>query len=247
MFTRHDLEQLDRLLYSRADRVVPMRDVWKGDTAAGAIGLRHDVDDNPGSFDTALAMAEWEMRRGYSSTWFLLHDSHYWTQDNLARTVEFEEMGHEVAIHVNGIAEALRQNRDPVAIVAEALAELREFVRVEGCVAHGDPWCYRNRKGFGPLDFVNDEMWLESQRPDMGDPCRIVSHDGVHVPIAPVSRVELGLGYDASWLSRGMYLSDSGGGWSPPLYEIAEAFGNGQLHVLQHPDHWLSVFEAVPV
>ena len=53
-FVASDLEELDARLYSQADRVVPMRDVFKGDRGQRVIGLRHDVDDNPGSFDTAL-------------------------------------------------------------------------------------------------------------------------------------------------------------------------------------------------
>ena len=246
MFDRRDLEQLDRLLYSRADRVVPMRDIWKGDVGRRVIGLRHDVDAaserTEDAFETALAMAEWEFQHGYSSTYFLLHGAPYWTTDNLARAMQFEELGHEVGLHVNGIAEAFRQKRDPVEIVAEALAELREFVRVDGCVAHGDDLCYDRA---GRLLFVNDEMFLESQRPSMGDPCRIVTHGNVAVPIAPVSRVDLGLGYDATWLSRGNYLSESGGRWSQPLADVADAFGNGQLHVLTHPDWWAAAFERV--
>jgi len=247
-FTRHDLEQLDRLLYSRADRVVPMRDIWKGDISSRVIGLRHDVDavSNAGkdAFETALAMAQWESDHGYSSTYFLLHGSRYWNTDNLARAMEFEDLGHEVGLHVNGIAEAFRQKRDPVEIVAEALAELREFVRVEGCVAHGDALCYRTG---GSQLVINDEMFLESQRPSMGDPCRIVTQGDVAVPIAPVSRRDLGLGYDAGWLSRGTYVSDSGSNWSQPIDEVAESFGNGQLHINVHPDWWSRAFAAVTV
>lgn len=136
MFDRRDLEQLDRLLYSRADRVVPMRDIWKGDVGSRVIGLRHDVDAaserTEDAFETALAMARWEFDHGYSSTYYLLHGSRYWTEENLARAMEFEELGHEVGLHLNGIAEAFRQKRDPVEIVAEALAQLREYVRVGG-------------------------------------------------------------------------------------------------------------------
>ena len=63
-FTASDLEELDARLLSVADRVVPMRDIWKGDVGRRVIGLRHDVDDNAGSFDTALAMARWECEHG---------------------------------------------------------------------------------------------------------------------------------------------------------------------------------------
>lgn len=219
-----------------------MRDVFKGDTGPRVIGLRHDVDDNVGSFDTALRMAEWECEHGYSSTYFLLHDSHYWTEGMLAWVPRFEELGHEVGIHVNAIAEALRQRRDPHDILACALGELRETgVRVVGCVAHGDqPICRE-------ANFVNDELFVESRRPKMGHHERLVEWEGVICPLQPVKREVYGLEYDPNWLSRGEYLSDSGGVWSKPFEGVVERFGCGQLHVLQHSDWWREAFAPVEV
>ena len=243
-FQASDLEELDARLYSQADRVVPMRDIWKGDTGRRVIGLRHDVDDNPGSFETALAMAKWEMEHGYSSTYYLLHGSHYWNADNLWRAVEFEELGHEVGIHVNAIAEALRVRRSPEWILIEALGDLRSVgVRVEGCVAHGDPLC-RHRNG--KVRFVNDEMFTESPRPEFGKPSRCVINEKIAVLIEPRSRSDFHLGYDANWLPRSNYLSDSGGKWSQPFDLVCKTFGAGQLHVLIHPDWWSNAFVGVP-
>ena len=233
-FLPDDLEELHTELFSRADRVVPMRDVFKGDTGANVIGLRHDVDDNPGSFDTALRMAEWEMEHGYSSTYFLLHGSHYWPC--ITEAPLFEELGHEVGIHVNAIAEGLRLRCDPHAILSEAISELRATgVRIVGCVAHGDSLCHA-------AQFVNDEMFTESRRPDYGEPDRIIEHDGVVHPLQPMSRKAYQLEYDANWLSRGDYLSDSGGSWSQPFEEVVSRFGEGQLHILIHPDWWSEAF-----
>jgi len=240
-FTRADLEELHTELFSRADRVVPMRDVFKGDTGERVIGLRHDVDDNSGSFDTALRMAEWECDHGYSSTYFLLHGSYYWNEEWLGEVPQFEELGHEVGIHVNAIAEALRQRRDPHLILTEALSELRATgVRVVGCVAHGDALCHA-------AGFVNDEVFSESPRPACGAPDRLIVHAGVICPLVPVSRMAYQLEYDANWLSRGDYLSDSGGQWSQPFEEVAARFGEGQLHVLQHSDWWGEAFSPVEV
>ncbi len=234
-FLASDLEELDARLYQLADRVVPMRDIYKGDTNPRVIGVRHDVDDNQGSFDTALRMAEWEFEHGYSSTYFLLHDSHYWNEDMLCRAPQFEELGHEVGIHVNAIAEALRQRRDPHEILTEALEELRSAVRVVGCVAHGDRLCHT-------AGFVNDELFLESRRPSYGAADRMVVEGRVGVHIVPVSRAWYELEYDANWLVRGDYLSDSGGEWSQPFEGVVASFGDGQLHVLQHPDWWAHAF-----
>ncbi len=236
-FLAADLAELDSALLSRAERVVPMRDVFKGDTGPNVIGVRHDVDDNLGSFETALAFAEWESDHGYASTYFLLHDSHYWGEGMLASAPRFEELGHEVGIHVNAIAEALRQRRDPHEILTDALSELRSTgVRVVGAVAHGDNLCHSSH-------FVNDELFTESPRPAYGKPDRLLEHEGVICPLKPISRRAYGLEYDPNWLSRGDYLSDSSGKWSKPFAEIVENFGETQqLHMLIHPDWWKQAF-----
>ena len=119
-FQRDDLEQLHTELFSRADRVVPMRDIYKGDRSERVIGLRHDVDDNIGSFWAALQMAQWEFEHGYSSTYFLLHGSHYWGEEMFEQVPQFEELGHEVGLHVNALAEALRIRQDPHAKIGRA-------------------------------------------------------------------------------------------------------------------------------
>lgn len=239
-FLSLDLEELDARLLSQAERVVPMYDVARGDTGAGVIGLRHDVDDNPGSLDTAIQMAQWEFVKGYSSTYFLLHGSYYWGEDMLVQAERLEEMGHEVGLHVNGIAEALRVNRDPRAIVREAVDYLRTAVRVVGCVAHGDELCH---KSF----FVNDEMFLESRRPNCGDPGRTIQGAGHSVTLHPVSRGDFGFEYDPNWLPRGNYVSDSGGRWSQDFDRVVDVFSqrSGQLHLLVHPDWWQGAFVKV--
>jgi len=239
-FQPDDLEELHTGLFSRAERVVPMRDIYKGDSNPEVIGLRHDVDDNEGAFDTAMRMAEWEMERGYSSTYFLLHGSHYW-YDALPLAPQFEDLGHEVGIHVNAIAEALRSHNDPHAILGEAISELRQTgVRVVGCVAHGDALCHK-------ASFVNDEMFTESRRASYGAGDRRVQHGGMAVKLAPITRQKYGLEYDANWLPRGNYVSDSGGQWSQSFDHVVNTFGIGQLHMLIHPDWWSQAFVAVGV
>lgn len=239
-FLASDLEELDARLLSQADRVVPMRDVFKGDTGERVIGLRHDVDDNRGSFQTALRMAEWEFERGYSSTYFLLHSAYYW-DEALIEAPRFEELGHEVGIHVNAIAEALRQRRGPHIILARALHDLRNAgVRVVGSVAHGDPLCHEAK-------FVNDELFTECSRASYGRPDRLVEHEGVMCPLEPVSMSVFDLEYDSNWLPRGNYISDSGGRWNPreDSFDLACGYfaeGVGQLHMLVHPDWWSEAF-----
>ena len=243
-FTASDLEELDARLLSKAARVVPMYDVARGDTAANVIGLRHDVDDNAGSLDTALALAQWEFEHGYSSTFYLLHGSHYWGDEAFVAAEKLDELGHEVGIHVNAIAEALRDERDPHVVLDEALTELRSAVRVVGCVAHGDPLC---RRQDGTVRFVNDEMFSESPRPDVGEATRTISYNGYKLRLAPIPRGVYGLEYDPNWLSRGDYLSDSGGRWSQSWGDVCDSWPDrGQLHVLVHPDWWACPFVGVP-
>lgn len=234
-FLPDDLDALDGLL-SRASRVVSMREVFAGDRDADVIGMRHDVDDNPGSLETALAMAEWEHGRGYRSTYYLLHDSHYWPDAPHAAR-ELVAFGHEVGIHVNAIGEAIRQQRDPRSILVDALHELRCAVPVTGMVAHGDPLCHVH-------GFVNDEMFMECRRSDYGDASREVGG----IRFEPVSMWEFGIKYDANWVGRGDYLSDSGGRWSQPFGTVAAEWPQkGQLHMLIHPDWWSEAFVGAVV
>ncbi len=139
---------------------------------------------------------------------------------------------------MNAITEAIRTGRDPLEIVEEAVSELRGYGHpVRGVVAHGDPVCYEH-------NFVNDEVFTESARSSYGAPDRQVGP----LLLAPVSRKTFGFDYDPNWLSRGDYLSDSGGRWSQPFETVSGAFpSRGQLHLLIHPDWWRLAFERVGV
>lgn len=230
-FQRDDLAELESLL-AQADRVVGMAAVAAGDASPRVIGLRHDVDN---FIEPAVAMAEWEAEHGYTASYFILHTAPYWQdkrllEDSLDRIAG---CGHEIGFHVNAITEAIETGRDPVEIIADATAELRGYgYPVTGVVAHGDQACYRHH-------FVNDEVFLESLRPDYGPSLRTVGG----VKLSPVSRSRFGFDYDPNWLPRGEYLSDSGGRWSQPFDRIAARFpSDGQLHMLVHPDWWGQAF-----
>jgi len=106
-----DLDELE-LLLSTASAVVSMREVHAGARADDIIGLRHDVDDNNGSLDTAALIAQWERDRGYRSTYFILHTAPYWQEkDTLQAALEIIlECGHEIGFHVNAITEGSRRH-----------------------------------------------------------------------------------------------------------------------------------------
>lgn len=240
-FRAEDLSDLDAL-FNKAEAVVAMREIFHGKRRPRVIGLRHDVDDNQGSWQTALQMARWEAERGYRSTYFLLHSASYWRQPGFFEGVqEIAELGHEVGIHLNALATAIKHGGNPVVILSWALGELRtkSGVHVIGSVAHGDEAC---RDAKGNVVFVNDEMFVECARPEMGDPNRQVGQ----LRLDPWPMAYFDLKYDANRLPKKFYASDSGGNWSKNWVDvIKEAVSDeGQLHMLIHPDWWGRAFQT---
>ncbi len=233
-FQPDDLEALDDLL-GLATAVVPMADIYDGADDRRIIGLRHDVDN---VIEPAVEFALWEADRGYRSTYYILHTAPYWDDKRLL-TDSLETiagLGHEIGIHNNAIAEATRTGRDPRLILVEAIVELTGYgYKPRGTVAHGDPACYG---ADGNVRFVNDQLFTECPRP------RYL------LPTEPVSLARFDLEYDANWLGRSAYLSDSGGLWSTPGFDqTRNRFppADGQLHVLIHPDWWAEAFEILEV
>jgi hypothetical protein len=225
-------------LLDRAVAVVAMEQVLNGQRWERVIGLRHDVDN---VIEPAVRFAEWEADRGYRSTYYILHTAPYWQdKDLLVRSLDrIAEFGHEIGIHNNALAASFRTGQDPRVILATAIEELRGYgYPVTGTVAHGDGHCYGSD---GHVRFVNDELFEECARPSLGVPQRRIGN----LEIKPVPMSEFGLEYDANWLRRGEYLSDSGGSWSRPFGEVADGFPfPGQLHMLIHPDWWGQAFVA---
>lgn len=230
-FRRGDLLALEGL-YAKAGAILPLDAVGFYD--ANVIGLRHDCDH---FLPQAVEMARWEAARGYQSTYFILHTAPYWDDPYLPAALdEIAGLGHEIGFHTNAVTEAIRTGRDAVDITEEALARLRRWGhKVTGVVAHGDPDCY------GPgreLRVVNDEMFVECARPEVGAPDRVVK--GTNYRLSPVPMSMFGLEYEANRLPKAEYLSDSGGRWNQPFPGVAYDFPypDGQLHMLVHPDWW---------
>jgi hypothetical protein len=229
-FRRDDLEALDGLL-SRASAVVAMRDIFDGDDRLDVVAVRHDCDN---VILPAVELAEWEAERGYLSTYYILHTAPYWQDKTLLTEslAAIAECGHEIGIHNDAITVAIETGRDPGEVLHEAVEELRGYGHtIRSTVAHGNALC-------GVHKYVNDEMFEGCYREAYGDISRL--------GFAPVPLADFGLNFDANWLPRGDYLSDSGGRWSQPFDSVAEAFpARGQLHMLVHPDWWVEAFEKV--
>lgn len=235
-FTSTDLDDLDSMILDKALAVVPMRDIAAGTDHPSVIGLRHDVDNE---IESSVEFARWEAERGYRATYFILHTAPYWNDKTLLRkSLEFiVECGHEIGLHNDAVSEAILTKRDPRILLAEAVGELRDYgFEVTGTVAHGSHLCYATD---GTVRYVNDELFVECPRPSVGTPNRSVA--GVELRQSPLSA--FGFTYEAGWLHRGAYLSDSGGAWSQPFAQIADGFPfAGQLHLLVHPCWWQQAF-----
>jgi hypothetical protein len=262
-FNMADLEDLDTLFMSRADRVVPLRDVVAGDRAPNVIGMRHDCDSGQ-SLLVATHMAAWEQEHGYRSTYYILHGAPYWNatgfEDHLE---EIALCGHEIGIHVNALAEAFRTGRHPDAILEDALGRLRGLGHdVIGAAGHGDRLC---SYGAGPDEgwFANDEQFLECRREQVGDRVieggsREICRGGVSLLLQPRPLADFGLEYEALFcgLPYHFRFSDSGGKWSREVRPTVALFSEyaktttapetpedpRQLHLLIHPDWWANAF-----
>lgn len=233
-FRPDDLADLDGLL-EQATAVVSMQEIHAGARDPRIIGLRHDVDN---VIKPAVEMAHWEFERGYRSTYYILHTAPYWHDKDLLQKSLYliAEFGHEIGIHNNALAESARTGRDPRLLLVEAIVELQGYgYEITGTVAHGDPACYGPD---GQVAFVNDQLFEECVRPEYVQ------------PLEPVSLASFGLAYDANWLGRAAYLSDSGGRWSQPGFDTVHdlfPFLQGQLHMLVHPDWWAEAFTTQEV
>lgn len=267
-FQADDLAEMDELLLSRASAVVAMEDVHDGHRDPNSIGLRHDVDAGH-ALDTAVKIAEWEAGRGYRSTYYVLHTSPYWLAKGFLEALDsIAKHGHEIGIHSNALAEALRTGRDPDLILDEALSTLRAFgFQIRGVAGHGDPFCNRDRAP-GEITFANDEHFVECARPQEGKPDRTITRGNISLTLKPRPLADFGLDYEAlvtAHAVRGVKpfrISDSGGRWlNPGWEETVEKWNHerkshpavtwpiqniGQLHFLWHPDWWQQAFVRVP-
>jgi hypothetical protein len=263
-FNLNDLEDLDTLFMSKAERVVPLRDVVAGDRGPNVIGMRHDCD-NAQSLVTATHMAAWEQERGYRSTYYILHSAPYWDAPGFEDYLEeIASCGHEIGIHANALAEAFRQNRDPDDLLFEALARLRALGHeVIGAAGHGDPLCSYHAAP-GEEWFANDEQFLECKRGQVGDTiieggAREINRGAACLLLQPRPLADFGLKYEALFCALPHYFrfSDSGGKWNPAdVNGVARLFDESvktttppqndgepkQLHILWHPDHWADAF-----
>jgi hypothetical protein len=263
-FSRRDLDEIDTSLLARASAVVAMEDVWDGHRTPSSIGMRHDVDAGH-ALATAVRMAAWEAERGYRSTYYILHTSPYWNAPGFNEALDaIADQGHEIGIHSNALAEALRTGRDPDLILEQAIDTLRDYGHtIRGVAGHGDPFCNRDRAP-GEITFANDEQFVECARPQEGLPDRKINRGKITLRLRPRPLSDFGLEYEALTLAKFPFrISDSGGRWlNPGWEETVQRWQTErltmpdvenpdkqirQLHFLLHPDWWAEAFTAAEV
>jgi hypothetical protein len=232
-----DLKKLAEV-FRRADSVVTLAEVHGGNTQRLAIGLRHDVDGNPGAFENAVAMAGWEAEQGYRSTYYFLHGTYFWGPGMADGLHKIASQGHEIGFHNNALAIARRTDGDCFSILDRALGELRAWSgeAVVSISAHGD-----RDAGYGT--FMNYQMWEEGYSTYVKN--NFMSPE--ELGITPRPMADFGLEIQGDWIPRPHYLTDSGGSWGAyakldyihTLDEVVEGYPyEAQLIVLQHPDWW---------
>lgn len=264
-FGPDDLAELDERFLSRASAVIAMQEVAAGNTGHTTVGLRHDCDAGH-SLATAVKMARWEAERGYRSTYYVLHTSPYWRYPEFPRMLEeIACLGHEIGIHADALAEALKTGGDPDTILDVALATLRGYgFSVRGVAGHGNPLCNRDA-GPGEITFANDEQFVECARPQEGPPDRTITRGNVSLRLRPRPLADFGLDYEALVLGlpHPFRFSDSGGKWLRPGWDetivkfaatvavaasdVVDPRETRQLHCLVHPDWWASAFSREAV
>ena len=189
------------------------------------IYLRHDIDLD---LKRAMDMAELEHKNGIRSAYFFLNTAGYWD----AMTNEpglFEQMGHEVGWHNNALSQFYVYNKGKGLkdIIEEPLKVLREQFgcTIRGTASHGDNYC-------ASMQFINYHAFgLQSKV--------------VRFPIRedhPIFNLsDFQLEYEAYFLKRNFYLSDSSGHFEEEAPLLLGKFNSMQdctIQILCHPNRW---------
>lgn len=207
-------------------KIMPFPAVWNDPEPKGRrIYLRHDVDQFIGP---ALDMAKLENEAGIKSTYFLLNTADYWKL-MVNEPKYLQELGHEVGWHNNALSQFYfyNQGSDLKRIIEDALRELRAFgVTIRGTASHGDGHC-------AELKYINYHIFERASTIPLKYPRRD-DH--------PVFKlIDFGLEYEAYFLKRNLYLTDSGGYFNIDSAEMANKFNTMEdctLQILCHPEHW---------
>ena len=235
-------------------KTVTVRELFENKYTPNMLALRHDVDHN---LDLALEMSYWEKERGISSSYFLLHSADYWNDSQfIEKCLQIQDFGHEVGLHLNILAEWMRNKADNLSLCLEkTIAPLREAgVRLSGVSTHGDRLCYERQfinywcfSELRPLNPVMTESGIcaegiaikeENFQIKYPESHSLVRADGHIFELWSISMKSLGIDYCANHVLYDAYYTDSGGGWYRSSDPMKQTLTSGRYQVLMHPINW---------
>lgn len=163
--------------------------------------IRHDLDIDVVS---ALSMAKIERDLGIRSSWYILHTAPYYgtfgrdgvfyrneSMRHVYRAIQ--DMGHEIALHTDGLHVYQNQRRNGAQAIETEIAWLREAgIDVRGTTAHNS-WGIYGAENFALFDGKPLRGGTKA-----GECPNYVEHNGVRTPLQVLSEKELGLSYEAN-------------------------------------------------
>lgn len=217
------------LIKSFDGKIVPFPAMKDDSVKTGRrIYIRHDVDKD---IDKAVKMALEEKKAGIISTYFILNTATYFDNDISRQLNIIKDCGHEIGWHNNALSEfyVYKKGKELKTIVEDDLSLLRDKYgcTIRGSASHGDDICKE-------LKFLNYHIF---DIPGMKFQ-RFVRH--TDHPI--FNMADFGLEYEAYFIRRNYYLSDSGDSWSLDPKEVVKKFNeqeNSTIQLLIHPDWWI--------
>jgi hypothetical protein len=193
---------------------VPDLDLTKGRYLA----IRHDIDYD---MEKAVKMARLEYDNGISSTYFVLPSAPYFRcSEVFARILDrIGSMGHEIGLHNDFLTTYLTQSEPKAKGIIEVIAEPLQFLRNHGfrcygTAAHGTLHAREN-------GYVNYHVWTECPEKNFEAPTKVT--------FPRITMKAFDFKYEAYYLPRDAYLTDSGHHWQAfvrPDYEPFERMKN---------------------
>ncbi len=219
------------------------------------LAIRHDVDHR---LDLALKMARIEREEGIRSTYYLLPPGDYNSPRNYYGSIvdgqiyasaelaegalELQSLGHEVGLH-NDFLQLSTLLRRPVAqLIREEIAYFASIgVAVTGSASHGSAFARKH-------GFTNYEIFVETKERRIARAVDLGEHGSFELFSIPMA--EAGLSYEAYWVPRQVYISDTGSVLTAGYHRTQEASlswirdnigAARKIAALIHADWWTEV------
>lgn len=209
---------IDDILKTIKLKNILLKDVKKNPSTFFVI--RHDVDH---SLSNGLCMAKIEHQFCYRSTYFLLTPGSYNNSENYYGSIIDKkivhqpdlidqckfllDLGHEIGIHNDFVSLSLLLKEKPEILLGRELEFFSKHgIEIKGTASHGSHYARK-------LNFTNYEIFSDCSRSDSEYGRTIVFND-YSVQLNTIKMSEYNLEYEAYFLPKDTYISDTGGLWS---------------------------------